>query len=131
MVEASIASARRAVAINPANPDAHESLGIGLLTARQAQAGIAELRTAVTLEPDLVQGHAYLAIAYRNEGKIDEALQQIHEALRYHPDPRTKALLTQALSQLQQKNAHGTEGCGVNPAALTDVIQQPLRAFIR
>jgi tetratricopeptide (TPR) repeat protein len=68
---------KRALQLDPAQPDAHYQLGV--LYARQDnyQAAAEELEKALRLSPDLQEAHYRLAIAYRQTGHMDLSAKEM------------------------------------------------------
>jgi tetratricopeptide (TPR) repeat protein len=65
--------AKRAVELEPKNPDAHHVLGRVLLATDQVQESVRELEIAKQLAPDGATIRSHLAMAYYRLGRKDEA----------------------------------------------------------
>ncbi|HEY6510843.1 MAG TPA: tetratricopeptide repeat protein, partial [Burkholderiaceae bacterium] len=83
-VEGAIASGRSAVALRPDSADAHTNLGNALQVDGDLVGAVAAYQRALQLRTDAV-AHNNLAGALINQGRIDEALQLLEEALRLQP----------------------------------------------
>jgi TolB-like protein/Flp pilus assembly protein TadD len=70
---AAIATARRAVSLDPLNFHVHRTVGIALLLARQYTDAIAAFRTAISLQPDYVRNYALLGGAQYELGEFEAA----------------------------------------------------------
>ena len=91
---------RRAIELDPSDPDAHYDLGIELLQANQLEAAAAEFQTTVKLTPDSAQAHSNLGIALASMGRVDDAIAHFREAIRIDPAfPEARKNLDIALAQ--------------------------------
>ena len=84
-VEDSIAHLRRAIALAPDLPDAHNDLGAEYLQSGTFELARHELETAVALDPDAPIPHANLALALLALGRPGEAGAEARKALRRDP----------------------------------------------
>lgn len=71
--EQSAILARRAVAADADNAEAHHILGRVLLDSGDAEGALGELETAKRLAPGIPLVHSHLALAYRKLGRVKEA----------------------------------------------------------
>lgn len=69
----------------PANPDAHNILGVSLLALGQADEAIAEIKRAIKLNPKAPSYHANLGEVLRQSGRGQEAIAPLEEAVRLDP----------------------------------------------
>lgn len=67
---------RKAVALNPAFPDAHYELGKALGQAGQTAEAIQELEKSLELKPGLAQSHYQLGLIYRTLGDQSRSAEQ-------------------------------------------------------
>jgi tetratricopeptide (TPR) repeat protein len=81
-LDAALNLARRAVEIEPKNPEAHHLLGRALLAQEQFQAAAHELETAKVLAPDSPTIRSHLATAYQQLGYKKEAERELAVFLR-------------------------------------------------
>jgi adenylate cyclase len=78
--------ARRALAIDQENADAHTFLGTSLLSLGQVDEAIAEIREAIRLEPDNAQAHQSLARAlWLGKGDFAAAVPAFERAIELNP----------------------------------------------
>ena len=86
--EASIASFRRAVELNPNSAKAHGDLGRGLAFAGHDREAIAQVDVAIRLsplDPDMALFLGALAVAHYGAGRYADALRHAEELLRSRP----------------------------------------------
>ena len=83
---AGMSQLRKAILIDPVDPDARENLGIALSTRGDAQGAFAQLAEAVRLAPDRFDLRHHLGLALFWEGRLAEAAEQLNEAARLAPD---------------------------------------------
>ena len=67
---------RKAVALNPAFPDAHYELGKALAQAGQTAEAVQELKRSLELKPGLAQSHYQLGVIYRTLGDQPRSAEQ-------------------------------------------------------
>jgi tetratricopeptide (TPR) repeat protein len=67
---------RKAIALSPGNPSAHEELGKAYLAMNRLPDARAELEKAIALAPEVSSLHYKLAQILRKEGSIDRAQQE-------------------------------------------------------
>ena len=77
---------RAAVAADPGNAEAHNSLGYGLLSAGLAGEAVAPLRTAMQLQPQVAEAHNNLGLALLQAGRSREAVQPLLQAVELRPE---------------------------------------------
>jgi len=80
-----IASARRALVINPDHDRAHLAMGNGLGGNKDYEGAAAEFREALRLNPANDVAHDNLGLALGRKGDSDGAVAEYHEALRLNP----------------------------------------------
>jgi len=71
--DASLAAGRRAIALDPLAPDAHEVLGASLFFARQYEQAIAPLDEAIALDSEDGTAYEYRGLAYYALGNFPSA----------------------------------------------------------
>jgi tetratricopeptide (TPR) repeat protein len=80
--EAAIDFIRRAVAVQPSEPEFHGNLSAAYKAAGDLSAAIRHYREALRLNPNAVSHRVHLCDALLEQGSVDEALQLCLEALR-------------------------------------------------
>ena len=95
-----LAQHRRAVQRNPRDANAHALLGLGLLKARQLDAGVASLRRALELNPKVRGLQAILAAALFELERFEEAVTAYRAALRFDNSADLHQGLADALLRL-------------------------------
>ena len=76
---------RRAIALQPDNPEAHNNLGLALMQVGQTKSAVTSMQRAVQLRSDYAEGHYNLAHALSAVGDQIAAVAQFREALRVRP----------------------------------------------
>jgi tetratricopeptide (TPR) repeat protein len=71
--DAGLAAVRRAVALDPLNPQSHEALGEALFWTRRYQEAIAAFGQVVSLEPDFKRAYGFRGVAYYLLGDLQSA----------------------------------------------------------
>lgn len=84
---------RKAIALNPALPDAHLALGNLYFEARNYPQAIQEFHQAVKLQPNLAEPHYRLAQAYSHTGEDTLARQELEVHERLRKDPKAESAL--------------------------------------
>lgn len=91
------------VAKRPANPRAHDNLGIVLAQLGSAPDAITQYELALRIDPSASEPHYNLANALWQTGRDDEAIGQYQEALRINPgDVKAHTKLGNVLQQMGQ-----------------------------
>ena len=99
-VEEAIACFRRALDLNPDNPEAHNNLGVALREQGKLDQAAAAHRRALELKPDYPEAHSNLGNVLKDRGMVDEAEACWRRALELKPDfVRTHNNLGIALKQ--------------------------------
>jgi protein O-mannosyl-transferase len=76
---------RRAVALNPAYPEAQANLGVALAATGSRDEGIAHTREAIRLKHDFPMAEYNLGLALHAAGRREEALEHLVRASRLSP----------------------------------------------
>jgi Flp pilus assembly protein TadD len=76
---------RKAIAIQPANPQPHGNLGTLLLRANRLDEAIQEYLVLLKLNPDDPRAHSQLGTIYTMQKKLEEAEKEFREAVRITP----------------------------------------------
>ncbi|MBI4607999.1 MAG: tetratricopeptide repeat protein [Candidatus Rokubacteria bacterium] len=90
--------ARRALAANPDNPDAHGTLGWALYKQQRVAEAESALRESLRLAPDVVSRRQDLARVLEAQSKRDEAERELREALRRDPKNTVTTALLEAVA---------------------------------
>ncbi len=77
---------KRAIALNPADPDEHAYLGLTYFHENRFGEAAAELRTAISSKPSGTGYHIALAIVLLQLHDLEGARSECLEELAYHPD---------------------------------------------
>jgi tetratricopeptide (TPR) repeat protein len=95
--EAAIAAARSIILIEPRNPSRHFQLGVLLAANEEIPEAIVAFETAVSLEPNFANARYLLALAYLEDGRHDEALEQLAAVRETNPEHQALATLISEL----------------------------------
>jgi tetratricopeptide (TPR) repeat protein len=102
---AGMAQLRKAIAVDPADPDARVDLGITLGTRGNPQEAIHQLAEAVRLAPGRFDLHHHLGLALYWEGDLERAVEQLTLAARLRPDrAQVHVSLGDALAALKRND---------------------------
>jgi tetratricopeptide (TPR) repeat protein len=74
-----------AVAVDQANPAAHNNLGTALLARRDVDGAIAEFKEAIRLDPKLALAHGNLGNALKDKGDLEGSIAAYKESIRLDP----------------------------------------------
>ena len=86
-LDGAITHVRRAVAIQPEYPEAHNTLGLLLgKKGTDALAVINEFQTALRQRPDFAEAHYNLGLVLAQLGQVDPCIAEFREAVRYKSD---------------------------------------------
>jgi adenylate cyclase len=81
--------ATRAAELDDGDPWAHLALGFVALTRRRTDEAVDEFQRALALNPNFATARGYLGLALSFDGRSDEAIQNINQAMRMSPhDPQ-------------------------------------------
>ena len=81
-----LALLRKAVALDPRNPDVLSNLGMALIQAQQARDAVPLLQRSLLLAPRAVVTHQDLAAAYVQLNQLDDAVAELRTALTIAPN---------------------------------------------
>jgi len=102
-VSQAVVQARKALALNPALPQAHQLLGEAALAKGDAQSAIAELEAERAINPLNAANYDRLGDAYLRSGKYAEALAALNRAVLLEPTATGPyILLGQTFLELKQ-----------------------------
>lgn len=79
-------AARRALALQPENDEAHALLGALLVSQGRTDEGLGELRRAIELRPNYWQHYNALALAEYGRGRLDEAADSFRRIVELRPE---------------------------------------------
>jgi TolB-like protein/class 3 adenylate cyclase len=113
---------RRAVEINPSDPEAQSGLADALLWSGDTGAAIEAMRKVARVQPILREDQYFdLGIAYLIAGQTDDAIATLGRAIqRYEQGPPLHALLA---------GAYATAGRKADAAAEAEIVRRMLPAF--
>jgi len=100
------AFARRAVAADPNNAEAHHLLGRVYLANGDLRASESELEKAKQLAPDIPEVRSHLAMVYMKLGRVQEAKAESAAFLALKNKEDVMATARQKLGNAQQENVH-------------------------
>jgi len=83
---AAVPMLEKAIALNPANAEAHTNLGLAWEQLGRIDDALAEHQAAVKLEPRLALGHNNLGNIHAKLERADDAIADFQEALRLNPN---------------------------------------------
>jgi tetratricopeptide (TPR) repeat protein len=105
-----VAEFRKAIALDPTQPDAHYTLGVTLWQQGELPGAEGELRAAIHAKPDYAEAHYTLGTVLKQEGKLPEAAATLREATRLEPDfSGAHTTLAAVLRQLGDRDAAAAE----------------------
>jgi TolB-like protein/class 3 adenylate cyclase len=112
---------RRAVEINPSDPEAQSGLADALLWSGDARAAIETMRKVARVRPILTEDEQVdLGVAYLIADRPDDAIATLGRAARYGQDPSLHALLA---------GAYATAGRKVDAASEAEMVKRLLPGF--
>jgi protein O-mannosyl-transferase len=98
---------RHAVELDPGNGEAHNNFGNTLLHVEDWDGAAHEFEAAKEIVPNLVNAHWGLGYARMMQGRLDEAIAELQEAVRLDPnDAESRAKLNQALEKKRNSAPH-------------------------
>jgi tetratricopeptide (TPR) repeat protein len=117
----------QAIALDPINPQTRITLGGLYYGAKNYETATRVFELAVTSKPDLANGHFNLAYSYNQQGKIDQAIQQMSLVLGIvKPDSNDYQVAKKALEDFQAKKKTVAEASSANlipPAVPTPALK--------
>ena len=81
-----VALYERALFLRPDSVDAHNNLGVALISQGRIDEAVTHYESALSLDPGHAQAHNNLGIALTAQGKLDQAAVHHHRALELDPD---------------------------------------------
>jgi tetratricopeptide (TPR) repeat protein len=92
------AIAAHAVELDDRDPWAHLALGYVALTRRRTDAAVDELHRALDLNPNFAAARGFLGAALTLDGRSDQAIEHLEQAIRMSPHDPQNALFNVSLS---------------------------------
>lgn len=86
LLEAAVASGRRALQIRPEFAGGHNNLGVALQDLGRLDEAVASYRRALQIRPDFAEAHNNLGGALKNIGQLDGAADSYRRATHFKPD---------------------------------------------
>lgn len=83
--DAAIAEWRKAMAISPDDPKAHNNLGVAMVRKGDTGAAMAEFRRAIELRPEYAEARYNLGSALALGGAVDPAIAQFRQSVAINP----------------------------------------------
>jgi adenylate cyclase len=84
-IEKTFVYGQKAVALDPSQPTAHETLAYALLARREHEEAIAAARKAISFDPNFADGYITLGEILSFAGNPGEAIPLIEQAMRLNP----------------------------------------------
>src|SRR6202011_4257357 len=98
---------RKAVELNPRDPEAQYHLGMELKTGGDLAGAITAFQRAIEVKPDFEQAHYNLGIALRAQGKTDAGQKELDEISGLHEFrwrlAQAKLLILQGVGALKEQ----------------------------
>jgi adenylate cyclase len=92
------AIAAHAVELDDGDPWAHLALGYVAVTRRRTDAAVDEFQRALDLNPNFAAVHGFLGLALSLDGRSDQAIEHLEQAMRMSPHDPQNALFNVALA---------------------------------
>lgn len=111
---------RKALALDPNDPRAHDNLGVALAETGQLDEAIVEYRKSLELSPGSSHTHNNLGSALAEKGMLDEAFEHFEKAVEFNPDNASAQVnlgnvLAQRNGQLSDALEHLRKGVELDP----------------
>ena len=114
-LEVALAQARKAVALDPRDPEAHAMLSFALITAGYSTASLESARRAVDLNPSFPLALTFLAYMMHMTGNPpQESIDLVKRAMRLSPQDPIEWLFYDALGGAYWNAGHCEEGLAVS-----------------
>ena len=112
-VEETAKLAARAAQLDDSDPWAHLALAWVALAQRQTNEAVDEYRRALELNPNFAAARGYLGLALALDGRSDEAIENIEQAMRMSPRDPQNSLFNSALAVAHYLAGRYTEAVGI------------------
>ena len=86
MYDQAISRHKKAIEINPNDPEAHYGLGLTYWHKGMHHEAIAELKEAIKINPNYAEAHFALGIAYDRKEMLDNAIAEYKKAIAVNPN---------------------------------------------
>ena len=100
------------------DPWAHLALGFVAFTRRRTDEAVEEFQRALDLNPNFAAAHGFLGCALAFDGRSDQAIDHIEQAIRMSPHDPQNALLNAALAAAHYQAGRYTEAVGFGRKAI-------------
>ena len=110
--------AARAAELDDSDPWAHLALGYVAYTMRHTDEAIEEFRHALNLNPNFAAAHGYLGLALALDGRSDQAIAHLEQAIRMSPYDPQNAIFNVGLSVAHYLAGRYVEAVGFGRKAL-------------
>ncbi len=127
--QGAVTALRTAVAVQPSSVEGHTMLGLALDRLGIAGDAAKEYQTALKLKPDYAPARLNLANSQIKAGKLDDAIENLHQLLAKNPeDPSPKLRLSDALTIRARKLAAAGDHAAAQAELLKAVQLDPSNA---
>jgi tetratricopeptide (TPR) repeat protein len=110
--------AARAVELDDSDPWAHLALGFVAFTRRLTDEAAEEFQRALDLNPNFAAAHGFLGCALAFDGRSNQAIDHIEQAIRMSPHDPQNALLNAALAAAHYQAGRYAEAVGFGRKAI-------------
>ncbi|SHN85554.1 TolB amino-terminal domain-containing protein [Bradyrhizobium erythrophlei] len=110
--------AARAVELDDSDPWGHLALGFVAFTRRQTDEAVEEFQRALDLNPNFAAAYGFLGCALAFDGRSDQAIDHIEQAIRMSPHDPQNALLNAALAAAHYQAGRYVEAVGFGRKAI-------------
>ena len=111
-VEETAKLAARAAQLDDSDPWAHLALASVAFTQRQTNEAVDEYRRALELNPNFAAARGYLGLALALDGRSDEAIENVEQAMRMSPRDPQNSMFNAALAVAHYLAGRYTEAVG-------------------
>jgi adenylate cyclase len=117
-VDESAALAARAAQLDDGDPWAHLAQGFVALTRRHTDEAVEGFRRALELNPNFAAAHGYLGLALALDGRSEEAIDHIAQAMGMSPRDPQNSVFNMALAVAHYLAGRYTEAIGIAQRAM-------------
>src|SRR3984957_9463998 len=110
--------AARAVELDDSDPWAHLALGFVAFTGRRTDEAAEEFQRALDLNPNFAATHGFLGCALAFDGRSNQAIHHIEQAIRMSPHDPQHALFNAALAAAHYQAGRYAEAVGFGRKAI-------------
>ena len=112
------ALAARAAELDDSDPWAHLALGYVAMTRRSTDDAVEEFQRALDLNPNFAAAHGYLGFALALDGRSEQAIDHIEQAIRMSPHDPQNAIFNVALAAAHYLAGRYTEAVSFGRKAM-------------